>query len=40
MIITSRTREVVLRLVDHEDLIKVKPIETSEALKLLKRKLK
>jgi hypothetical protein len=40
VIITSRTREVALRLVDHEDLIEVKPMEASEALELLERKLK
>ncbi|KAJ5448231.1 hypothetical protein N7445_003052 [Penicillium cf. griseofulvum] len=39
IIITSRTREVALKLVDYKDLIEVKPMERSEALKLLERKL-
>lgn len=39
VIITSRTREVALNLVDHKDLIEVKPMEKSEALELLQRKL-
>ncbi|KAJ6142476.1 hypothetical protein N7471_001929 [Penicillium samsonianum] len=39
LIITSRTREVALKLVNHNDLIEVKPMEKSEALELLQRKL-
>lgn len=39
IIITSRTREVALKMVDHKDLIEVKPMEESEALELLQRKL-
>jgi hypothetical protein len=39
IIITSRTREVALRLVHHKELIEVKPMESSEALELLQRKL-
>ncbi|KAJ5256544.1 hypothetical protein N7478_012648 [Penicillium angulare] len=39
IIITSRTREVALKLVDRKDLIEVKPMESSEALELLQRKL-
>ncbi|KAJ5705346.1 hypothetical protein N7536_001035 [Penicillium majusculum] len=38
-IITSRTREVVLKLVDRKDLIEVRPMETPEALELLQKKL-
>ncbi|OQD78899.1 hypothetical protein PENANT_c073G06444 [Penicillium antarcticum] len=38
-IITSRTREVALRMVDHRDLIEVQPMESSEALELLQKKL-
>ncbi|KAJ5826076.1 hypothetical protein N7474_003214 [Penicillium riverlandense] len=39
VIITSRTREVALKMVDYKDLIEVKPMERSEALELLQRKL-
>ncbi|KAK9846161.1 hypothetical protein MYU51_002992, partial [Penicillium brevicompactum] len=39
IIITSRSREVALNIVDHKDLIEVKPMERSEALELLQRKL-
>ncbi|KAJ5560233.1 hypothetical protein N7513_002632 [Penicillium frequentans] len=39
IIITSRTREVTLKLVERKDLIEVKPMESSEALELLQRKL-
>ncbi|KAJ6013114.1 hypothetical protein N7522_003469 [Penicillium canescens] len=39
IIITSRTREAALKIVDHKGLIEVKPMERSEALELLKRKL-
>ncbi|KAF7519204.1 hypothetical protein PCG10_010322 [Penicillium crustosum] len=39
IIITSRTREVALKIVHHSDLIEVKPMEQSEALELLQRKL-
>ncbi|KAJ5660390.1 hypothetical protein N7507_006841 [Penicillium longicatenatum] len=39
VIITSRTREVALNMVDYKDLIEVKPMEKSEALELLQRKL-
>jgi tetratricopeptide (TPR) repeat protein len=39
IIITSRTREVALKMVHHSDLIEVKPMEQSEALELLQRKL-
>ncbi|CAI7620030.1 unnamed protein product [Penicillium manginii] len=39
IIITSRSREVALKMVDHEDLVKVEPMEESEALELLRRKL-
>jgi hypothetical protein len=39
IIITSRTREVALKLVDRKDLVEVKPLESSEALELLQRKL-
>ncbi|CAI7666504.1 unnamed protein product [Penicillium palitans] len=38
-IITSRTREVAFKMVDHKDLIKVQPMERSQALDLLQRKL-
>ncbi|KAJ5149701.1 hypothetical protein N7448_001279 [Penicillium atrosanguineum] len=38
-IITSRTREVALKMVDHRDLIEVQPMEIFEALELLQRKL-
>ncbi|KAJ5127608.1 hypothetical protein N7448_008387 [Penicillium atrosanguineum] len=39
IIITSRTREVALKIVDYKDLIKVEPMEKAEALELLQRKL-
>lgn len=39
IIITSRTREVALKMVHHNDLIEVKPMERSEALELLQRKI-
>ncbi|QKX62526.1 uncharacterized protein TRUGW13939_09687 [Talaromyces rugulosus] len=39
VIITSRTREVALKMVDDKDIIEVKPMERSEALELLQRKL-
>ncbi|KAJ5523469.1 hypothetical protein N7513_013013 [Penicillium frequentans] len=39
VIITSRTREVALNTVDYKDLIEVKPMEQSEALELLQKKL-
>ncbi|CAG8393850.1 unnamed protein product [Penicillium salamii] len=39
IVITSRTRNVALKIADHKDLIEVKPMEESEALKLLQRKL-
>ncbi|OQE16973.1 hypothetical protein PENSTE_c022G00411, partial [Penicillium steckii] len=39
IVITSRSREVALKMVDHEDLIKVEPMEQSESLELLRRKL-
>ncbi|KAJ5623935.1 hypothetical protein N7510_000244 [Penicillium lagena] len=39
IIITSRAKEVALKLVDHKGLIEVKPMEQSEALELLQRKL-
>ncbi|CAG8357010.1 unnamed protein product, partial [Penicillium salamii] len=39
IIITSRTREVALKMVHHSDLIEVKPMEKFEALELLHRKL-
>ena len=39
VIITSRSREVALKIVDYKDLIEVKPMEMSEALELLQRKL-
>ncbi|KAJ5160967.1 uncharacterized protein N7482_007971 [Penicillium canariense] len=38
-IITSRTREVALKMVDRKDIIEVKPMKSSEALELLQRKL-
>lgn len=38
-IITSRSREVALKMVDHNDLINVEPMERSEALELLRTKL-
>ncbi|KAJ6060334.1 hypothetical protein N7444_002188 [Penicillium canescens] len=39
VIITTRSREVALKMVDHKDLFEVKPMERPEALKLLQRKL-
>ncbi|CAG8041804.1 unnamed protein product [Penicillium salamii] len=39
IIITSRNREVALKMVPHSDLIEVKPMEQSEAQELLQRKL-
>jgi hypothetical protein len=39
IIITSRTRDVALKMADHKDLIEVKPMEEPEALELLQRKL-
>ncbi|CAG8411003.1 unnamed protein product [Penicillium salamii] len=39
VIITSRTREVALKMVHHSDLVEVKPMEKSEALELLQKKL-
>ncbi|KAJ5313232.1 ABC transporter sequence [Penicillium atrosanguineum] len=39
VIIISRTREAVLKMVDYKDLIDVEPMDRSEALKLLQRKL-
>ncbi|CAG8083911.1 unnamed protein product [Penicillium salamii] len=39
IVITSRTRDVALKMADHKDLIEVKPMEESEALELLQRKL-
>ncbi|KAJ5125244.1 hypothetical protein N7526_007421 [Penicillium atrosanguineum] len=38
IIITSRTRDIALKLVDRKDLIEVQPMESSEALELLQRK--
>ncbi|KAJ5122605.1 hypothetical protein N7526_009542 [Penicillium atrosanguineum] len=35
VIITSRSREVTLKMVHHQDIIEVKPMEKSEAMKLL-----
>jgi hypothetical protein len=39
IIIISRSREVALKMVDHEHLITVEPMEKSESLELLRRKL-
>lgn len=39
IIITSRSREVALKMVQHKDLIEVKPMEKSEALELLQKTL-
>ncbi|KAJ5185564.1 hypothetical protein N7491_006568 [Penicillium cf. griseofulvum] len=39
IIITSRTKKAALEMVDHKDLIEVKPMERSEALVLLHKKL-
>ncbi|OOQ85866.1 TPR domain protein [Penicillium brasilianum] len=38
ILITSRSREVALRLVDHQDIIKVEPMKKPEAVELLQRK--
>ncbi|CAI7637422.1 unnamed protein product [Penicillium pancosmium] len=38
-IITSRSREVALRMVEHKDLVEVQPMERLEALDLLQKKL-
>ncbi|KAB8067091.1 TPR-like protein [Aspergillus leporis] len=38
-IITSRSRDVALKMVNYKDLIEVKPMESSEALELLQKKL-
>ncbi|KAJ5612645.1 hypothetical protein N7510_005839 [Penicillium lagena] len=40
VIVTSRTKEVALKIVEHKDLIEIKPMEGSEALELLQKKLK
>ncbi|GAM42311.1 hypothetical protein TCE0_044f16170 [Talaromyces pinophilus] len=39
IIITTRTTEVALKLVNHQDLIKIEPMARSEALELLQKKL-
>ncbi|KAJ6003798.1 hypothetical protein N7540_011191 [Penicillium herquei] len=39
IIITSRTRDVALKMTNHNNLIEVKPMEESEALELLQKKL-
>ncbi|KAJ5917547.1 hypothetical protein N7466_011101 [Penicillium verhagenii] len=39
IVITSRTKEVALKLVDRKDLVEVKAMDSSEALELLQRKL-
>ncbi|KAJ5737346.1 uncharacterized protein N7483_002471 [Penicillium malachiteum] len=39
VIITSRAREVALKMAIHKNLIEIKPMEESEALELLQRKL-
>ncbi|KUM62312.1 hypothetical protein ACN42_g4792 [Penicillium freii] len=39
VIITSRSREVALKMVDHKGLVEVNPMERSEALELFRRKL-
>ncbi|OQE09546.1 hypothetical protein PENVUL_c006G04981 [Penicillium vulpinum] len=39
VIITSRPREIALRMVNHNGLVEVKPMERSEAQELLQRKL-
>jgi putative hemolysin len=39
LIITSRSREVALKMVKHRDLVEVNPMETSEALELLQKML-
>ena len=38
-IITSRNKEVALRMADHKDIVDVKPMEESEALDLLQKRL-
>jgi hypothetical protein len=38
IIVTSRSREVALRLVNHHDIINVEPIKKTEAVELLQRK--
>lgn len=40
VIITSRNREAILRIVEYKDIIEISPIEKSEALELLQKKLK
>ncbi|KAJ5825761.1 hypothetical protein N7474_002899 [Penicillium riverlandense] len=40
VIVTSRTKEVALKIVDHKDLIEIEPMKGSEALELLQKKLK
>ncbi|KAJ5827894.1 hypothetical protein N7447_004657 [Penicillium robsamsonii] len=39
IIITSRNKEVALRIVDYEDVLEIKPMNRPQALKLLQRKL-
>ncbi|KAJ6092788.1 hypothetical protein N7486_008077, partial [Penicillium sp. IBT 16267x] len=39
IIIISRNREVALKIVDHEDVIEIEPMNRSEALKLIQQKL-
>ncbi|KAJ5520182.1 Tetratricopeptide-like helical [Penicillium fimorum] len=39
VIITSQSREVALKMVDHKGIVDVKPMERSESLELLQRKL-
>lgn len=39
MIFTSRSQEVALRIVDYQNIIKIEPLDQSEALELLQRKL-
>ncbi|KAJ5090876.1 hypothetical protein N7532_009560 [Penicillium argentinense] len=39
IIITSRSKEVALKMVNHKDLIEVNPMESSEALELLRKTL-
>lgn len=39
VLVTSRSKEVALRMVDHNGLIEVKPMDSSEALELFQRKL-
>ncbi|KAJ5661492.1 uncharacterized protein N7477_009108 [Penicillium maclennaniae] len=39
IIITSRSQEVALKIVDHQDVLKIEPMNRSEALELLQRKL-